>query len=110
MKKVAFKILGKDWTLRVLKKKKYRKRNGADSVAITYVHKRRVDIGPDGHDLETITHELLHAYLAELCTHSADLDCDSLEEIMAELMAKRGRELLDLADLLLQQVKEPSVQ
>lgn len=101
MKRIDFHILGKPWTLRLLKKKKYRKHNGTDSVAITEVNKRRIDLGPEGMDLETFVHELVHAYLGEMCTHSADFDSDALEEIYAELMAKRGRELLDLAERLL---------
>lgn len=100
MTKVEFQVLGKDWVMRIMKKKKYRKVNGTDSCAITYINKRRIDIGPAGMDKETITHELVHAYLAELCVKSSDLDDDNLEEIFAELMSKRGREMLDLADVL----------
>lgn len=105
MRKIEFAILGKPWTIRLLKKKKYKNKYGSDSVAITYVNKRRIDLGPEGRDLETIIHELVHSYLAELCTHSAELDADALEEIFAELMAKRGRELLTLAGDLLWKVK-----
>ncbi len=104
MTKIKFQILGKPWLLRVLKKRKYNKKNGADSVAITYINKRRIDLGPGGMDLETVIHELVHAYLAELCTKSTELDDEQLEEIFAELMAKRGREMLDLADSLFAQV------
>ncbi len=105
MNSIKFEILGKHWLLRVLKKKKYNKKNGLDSVAITHINKRRIDLGPGGHDLETITHELVHAYLTEICTKSAGLDDTQLEEIFAELMAKRGREMLDLADKLYAQVQ-----
>ncbi len=104
MRKLKFEILGKKWTIRLLKKKKYKAKNGSDSVAITSVNGRRIDLGPKGRDIETITHELFHAYLGECCTHSADLDDDSMEEICAELMAKRGQELLDLADELLMRI------
>lgn len=107
--RIQFEILGKPWELRLLKKKKYLKSNGSDSVAITDVNKRRIDIGPNGRDKETIIHELVHAYLGEMCTHSADLDSDSSEEIFCELMAKRGDELLRLADSLLNEVQAPRV-
>lgn len=100
MYKIDFEIMGKKWVLRVLKKKKYHKKNGTDSMAITYTDKRRIDVGPDGHSKETVVHELVHAYLAEICTLSALLDDEQLEEIFAELMSKRGREMLDLADKL----------
>lgn len=106
MHKVNFEILGKKWLLRVLKKRKYKNKNGTDSIAITHINKRRIDLGPAGMDLETIIHELVHAYLTELCTKSSDLDDQQLEEIFAELMAKRGREMLDLADSLYKVVSE----
>lgn len=104
MEKIQFKILGKDWTVLLLKKKKYKNKYGNDSVAICHTTKRRIDLGPNGRDLETIVHEMVHAYLAECCTHSADLDDDALEEIFAELMAKRGKELLALCDELHQRI------
>lgn len=97
---IKFEILGKPWTLRLLKKKKYWKTNGADSVAITDPNKRRIDIGPGGRDIETVRHELVHAYLGEMCTHSADIDDDAMEEICCELFSKRGPEILSLADTL----------
>ena len=102
---IRFEVLSKVWTLRVLKRKKYTRKNGNDSVAITHLNKRRIDLGPGGDDLETIIHELVHAYLTELCTKSALLDDVQLEEIFAELMSKRGREMLDLADKLFAQVQ-----
>ena len=106
MYKLKIEILGKPWLLRVLKKKKYKNKHGADSVAITHINKRRIDLGPDGTDLETIIHELVHAYLTEMCTKSSDLEDDQLEEIFAELMAKRGREMLDLADSIYKAVSQ----
>lgn len=104
MKAIKFQILGKEWTLRILKRKAYIKKNGQNSVGITHLQKRRIDLHPKGRDLETIVHELLHAYLTELCTGSTDLEDDQLEEVFAELLAKRGREMLDLADSLYEQV------
>lgn len=100
-----FKIMGKTWTMRLLKRKSYVKKNGTGSVGITHLHKRRIDLRPKGMDLETIVHELVHAYLSEMCTGSSDLDASQLEEIFSELMAKRGRELLDLADKLYDQTE-----
>ncbi len=105
MHKINFEILGKPWILRVLKRKRYTKKNGYDSVAITYRDKRRIDVSRDGADLETVVHELVHAYMTELCTYSAELDDDQIEEIFAELLAKRGRELLDLADTIYAEIQ-----
>lgn len=103
---IEFKILSKPWTLRVLPKSKYKKKHGIDSIGITDANKRRIDISPFGTDKETIIHELVHAYFAELCLHSTDLDNDNLEEVFAELLSKRGLELLKLADKLYKKITE----
>lgn len=92
-----FEVLGKTWVLRLMKRKKYARKNGTDSLAITYRQKRRIDLSPFGRDLETITHELTHAYLQELCLGSADPDAEALEEIFCEMMAKHGSKLLEQA-------------
>lgn len=98
---LKFRVIGKPWELRCVGKKAYEaKKARANSVAMTYYHKRKIVLSPSGTDLESIIHELTHAYLYELCTHSADLDVDAQNEIFCELMAKRGRELLNLAEIL----------
>lgn len=104
MVKINFEILSKKWVLKVLKRKKYKKKNGVDSVAITYGWKRRIDVNI-GVSLEDLIHELVHAYLYEMCLGSInDMTTDDLEEVFAELMSKRGQELLDLAANLLGQI------
>lgn len=92
-----FRILGKRWKIKKLGKKKYKKKYGRGSCAITIVYKRMIVLGPKGYDRETIVHELVHAYLSELCLHSADFDEDNLEEVFCELLAKFGNKLLSQA-------------
>lgn len=105
-----FRIIGKPWRLRALSREAYdKKKIRAGSVAITYMHKRRIDLSPEGFDKESILHELVHAYLSEICVHSANLTVDNLEEIFCELMSKRGREILDLADTLVSRLKKSKV-
>lgn len=107
MEKLKFEVLGKKWTLKVLKPKKYVKKHGYDSVAITLGWKRKIFIRGKGIDKETLVHELVHAFLHELCFKSTNsISADDLEEIFAELMAKYGRELLDLADSLLVMIEK----
>lgn len=97
--------MGKTWKLRVFDKKKYEKTHGKDSVAITYSYKRTIDMQPTGVRKETIIHELVHAYLGEMCLKSTEkIKADDMEEICADLFAKRGRELLNLADVLMDEI------
>lgn len=97
-----FKVLGKNWRAVMLTKKQYkRKKARANSTAITFCHKRRIDFQPSGFDRETMLHELVHSYMYEMCIYSTqELSSSDLEEVFAELFAKRGEEMLALADKL----------
>lgn len=103
--RVRFDVMGKKWRAFVLTTRDYRKKCGKDSVAITRIDKRRIYLSPEGVNKETIIHELVHAYLEELCTSSTNMDAEDLEEVFAELVAKRGRELLDLGRYLYTRLK-----
>lgn len=99
---IYFKVLNKPWKLIVLDNKRYVRKHGDDSVAITDVTDREIFLAPKGKNYETIAHELLHAYYVELCLHSAtEINKDDCEEIFAEFLAKFGKEALALADALL---------
>lgn len=106
--KIKFKIAGKRWKLRILHEDQYIKKHGPGSYAMTIMHRRRIDINsPTGLDRETLIHELVHAYMSEFCTSSSKIKAIELEEIFCELMAKRGEEILTLADDLLIEAKLP---
>ena len=90
----------------MLPSKKYTKKHGYDSLAMTISYKRRIDFHAEGVDKETLVHELTHAWLYEMCYKSTNnIDVEDLEEIFAELMSKWGRELLDLADAIKEEIK-----
>lgn len=92
--KKTFKILGKNWNLRVMSQAHYDKTHGADSLAMTQRYRRLIDLSPPGVARDTIAHELVHAYIVELCLYSSDFDNENLEEVFAELFSRRGAELL----------------
>lgn len=99
---IPFKVLGKDWKLRLLKKKKYVKKNGDDSLAVTLSWKRRIDLSPRGQTRETLLHELWHAYLTEICVKSAtEMPNSDFEEVTADLFSVRGEEIISLGDELM---------
>lgn len=102
---ITVKIMSKKWTIKFLSKDKYKRRNGKDSLGITYSDKRKIEFSPEGTNKETIAHELVHAYLAEIGTHCLNLDEDSMEEMCAELFSKRGHEILKLSSTIFNIVK-----
>lgn len=101
---LKFKILGRTWTLKIYTKRKYQKKCGVDSVACCKGWKRTLCLSPAGFRIETIYHEIFHAYLHE-ATGGLILDVDTLEEVMCEVMAKRGAEFLKLGRKLRRDVR-----
>lgn len=59
------------------------------------MYKRRIVIHEKGCSLDTIKHELVHAYTSEMCISSCDdITQDDYEEFFAELFAKYGEDML----------------
>lgn len=105
MIKLKFKLLGKTWKIRVLSKKKFKKKYGKNDMAVTWSD-RIMDFSPRGCDIETIRHELVHAYNKEMCIGSVEqMTSSDMEEWIAELIGRRGPELLNLADKIYLMIK-----
>ena len=105
--KIKFKILDKKWRIKLYPSKKYVKKHGYDSLAVTIAYKRKIDVHADGFNTETIYHELIHAYLHEMCLSSTnEITKDDLEEIYSELFAKRGEEIIVLCANLMKSIKK----
>lgn len=110
MKSITFQILGNDWTLNSMSFKQFANKHGDnwDAQAITDADLKEIDLIPRGLTRATIIHELVHAYLHEMCMGSVDFDDDNLEEVFAELMSYRGEEILTLSTNLLKRIKKGS--
>lgn len=106
MRQIRFKVLDKTWTIRLMTSKGYAKKHSDDSLGITTMYKRRIDLSPFGLTYEVVCHELIHAYLHEMCfTSTNEVTRDDLEEVFAELFSKRGEEIIALAKLILTQIE-----
>lgn len=106
---IQFQVLGKQWKLNVLSKHRYFKRNGRDSLAVTWSD-RVVDLSPRGVDIETIRHELVHVYQKEMCMSSIEkMSNADMEEWIAELVGRRGPELIALAQEIYDKITTASV-
>lgn len=106
MIKIPFQVMGRKWNVILQDTKRFRKSQCDKTIAYTDGDEREIHVGTQGRDIETIRHELVHAYMAEFCLNSADLDNENLEEIYADFMAKRGHELLKLADVIFKRIKQ----
>lgn len=104
---IQFEILGRKWKISVCSEQEYSVEDAPDTVACTNIDTRCIKILEQQNVIfTTIIHELVHAYLAELCIRSTDLDNDNLEEIFAELFANRGEEMIKTGKKLLKKLKQ----
>ncbi len=91
---ITTRILGKNWKVFKLKDEDYRKIS--DGVAVTDIDKREICISAGSCNLNTIIHEVFHAYHASLCLDSTnEITGDDYEEIYAEFVAKYSVSILE---------------
>lgn len=91
-------VLGSQWALKFLKEKSYTKNQGDGHLAITHFESRIIYFNLSSLTKETIIHELVHAYTAQLSLTELDLDEDQTEEFFCEMFAKHGKTILDQSE------------
>lgn len=100
MKYRRIKINEDYWNYRVLSTEKYTELYGPDSAAITDMETKTIDIAENGLNLDTIIHEIFHAYKNYLCIDSAEMTNDAIEEIYASFFAKNSFKILEKASIM----------
>jgi hypothetical protein len=98
---VRAKVLGHEWIIYFLSAKEFRRKYGGNTLGVAECDERQITLLSRGLKLETLVHELHHAYVGELCVDVADLSGDQMEEVCADLMARYGARLLKQADDIL---------
>jgi len=87
-------IQGQVWKCFLLEDDEMEKKFGG-GIAGLCDHKRYQIFFAEGElDLETVIHELCHAYYSHMCVNSAGLSNDQMEEIFCEMFAKQSRNVL----------------
>jgi hypothetical protein len=84
---ITLKIFDRKWKVRVLDNDAFTKIHGNDAAGLTIFANKEIVINASDFTLETVKHELWHAYYASLCVSSANLDPAQVEEVSAELHA-----------------------
>lgn len=95
-------VLTKKWGICIRSDKAFNKKF-PDCHAIALLEDRRIFVRKSSVNIETILHELVHAYQYELSFHELQLDDDQVEEWYAELFAKYGETMLKHAKSIVQQ-------
>lgn len=66
----------------------YKRNHGSDSSAITYIKEKKVYFKTDDFTPNVVRHELIHVFVAESHTSSANLTEEQLEELFCEIIAE----------------------
>lgn len=100
-KTVNFKVLGNQWKAVLVSAKEYSAATGeTESAACTFAGNKGIAFNVDETTKATVIHELVHAYVEEICANHSDISKNSFEEIMCELFAKYGAVILDQSAIL----------
>lgn len=84
---ITLKIFDRKWKVRVLDNDEFTRIYGDDAAGLTIFANKEIIINASDFTLETVRHEVWHAYYASLCTSSSSLDPNQVEEVSAELHA-----------------------
>lgn len=86
-------ILTKKWCV-VVRSDKHHEKLYPETHAIAVLEDRKIHVRKSSVNLETLIHELVHAYQYELSFYELQLDDDQVEEWYAELFAKYGETII----------------
>lgn len=108
MRKIKFKypIQGDNWTITVLKTKKFQKKYGAGASGLTIFNKKAIILDKSELCLELIKHELWHAYLSNQLVKSANLKIHQFEEVTAEMFETHGERIIKQSKELFKYIKK----
>jgi hypothetical protein len=105
-RKTKVTIVGREWTVNVWASKTYLKRIAKDTWAEVEPQRSHIDIDRKALCMDTILHELCHAYAHERSIVALQLKTRTqFEEFFCEILAKHGQEMLDNAAKILTDLK-----
>lgn len=93
------------WKIALIKKSKFKKKHGS-GIAITELQKKKITFINGNLTLETLRHELFHAFFSYTCTGSSNMDGDQAEEVMAEWLSKNLEVYTDTCKIVTRMLKK----
>jgi hypothetical protein len=103
---MKFIIFHEIWTIKPLSEDKFIKLFGDSIEAITMEQYKTIYLNEEDYTLQTIKHELAHAYYSCLCTGPANLTAGQVEEVWCEMVARYGDVILKQAKFLYKQLRK----
>lgn len=90
-------ILGQRWRVKFWGHVQYARHIARDSVAQCHIDDREIHFNMPVITLQTVMHELAHAYVKEMSFVELQLDADQWEEFFCELISKHSQAIVDQA-------------
>lgn len=87
-------IIGQRWKVHLLDEKKYIRKWGDDSAALTAHTTYNMYFNEAELSLEVVLHEYFHAAMASMCITAAKLKPHQVEEVAADVFAQHGKSIL----------------
>jgi hypothetical protein len=87
-------ILGHSWTVYYCTEGFFKKKYGKECLGVTETDDKQIYLRVKKLKSEVVIHELVHAYMEELCTTPAGLAPEQVEEVAADLFGKYGAKIL----------------
>jgi hypothetical protein len=91
-------VMGQKWEMHAMRDDDFAHHTGIKSAAgVTLGSTRDIVINLDHVDRYTMVHELVHAYVFEMCVDSNAITNEAMEEVMAEMFARHGKQIFKQA-------------
>jgi len=104
---VNIKIKGDTWKCSVYDDEEFLHKFGDGMAAFCQVDSKQIIFNEDDLTLQTVIHEVAHAYISYLhLIDSAELKVDQIEEIYCEMFAHDGPDILKISKRLFKSLKQ----
>lgn len=87
-------INGDTWSVKLMEEDAFIHKWGEGFEALTVLEAKLLYFHDDGIALDTVIHELCHAYYSYLCVNSTQLGSDQLEEIWCDMFGMHGAKII----------------
>jgi hypothetical protein len=99
-------VLGNKWKVSLHEEDRYVRRHGDDTAGITIPTTNEIHFNEEEFSREVVIHELCHAFFAETCTGSANLNAGQTEEVFCDMIGKHGDRILRLSRKVYKELKD----
>lgn len=103
---IKIKVLDIDWKVHVVDEEAFKKRFDFEAQGVTLPTVYEIVFVDSDLCLQVVTHELGHAYFSSLCVDTCSLRKNQLEEVLVEMFAIHGANIIKQSKSLFARLKQ----